>query len=68
MIQVYAALENDPAFEWPAQLGVEVANGCIAAGEWEHASDLEHYMSERAPDSPVITTLREKIQARLGSN
>lgn len=68
MIQVYAALENDPDFEWPAQLGVEVANGCIAAGEWEHASDLEHYMSERAPNSPVISTLREKIQTRLGSN
>lgn len=66
MIQVYAALENDPEFMWPAELGVEIANGCIAAGEWEHASDLEHYMSERAPQSPAIAALRQKIAARLG--
>jgi hypothetical protein len=66
MIQVYAALENDPHFVWPAELGVAIANGCIAAGEWEHASDLEHYMSERAPDSPAIAALRAKITARLG--
>jgi len=66
MIQVYAALENDPDFTWPAELGVQIANGCIAAGEWEHASDLEHYMSERAPASPAIAALRTKITARLG--
>lgn len=66
MIQVYAALENDPALELAAELGVEVASGCIAAGELEHAADLEHYMSERAPDSPSITGLRTKIRERLG--
>jgi len=67
MIQVYAALENDPGLEWAAEVGAEVASGCIAAGEWEHAADLEHYMSERAPDSPSITALRERIKARLSA-
>lgn len=65
MIQVYAALENDPNLEWAAELGVEVASGCIAAGEWEHAADLEHYLSERAPDSPAVTALRRRIQSQL---
>lgn len=65
MIQVYAALENDPGLEWAAELGAQLTNGCIAAGEWEHAADLEHYLSERAPDSPAITAVREKIRARL---
>jgi hypothetical protein len=66
MIQVYAALENDPQFEWPAQLGAEIARGCMAAGEWEHAADLAHYMEERAPGSPAVTELQQKIQTRLG--
>ncbi|HTE18086.1 MAG TPA: hypothetical protein VK689_06860 [Armatimonadota bacterium] len=67
MVQVYAALENDPELEWAAELGAEIAGGCIAAGEWEHAADLEHYMSERAPDSPAITELRNRIRARLSA-
>src|SRR5207249_10606659 len=62
MIQVYAALENDPELEQAAELGTTIAAGCIAAGEWEHAADLGHYMSERAPDSPSITALRETIR------
>jgi len=66
MIQVYAALENDPALEWAAELGASIAGGCIAAGEWEHAADLEHYMSERAPDSPAVRALRRRIRAQLG--
>lgn len=68
MIQVYAALENDPQLEWAAELGVEIAGGCIAAGEWEHAADLEHYLSERAPGSPAISGLRHRIRARLGGS
>lgn len=66
MIQVYAALENDPTMAWAAELGASIAEGCIAAGELEHAADLEHYMSERAPDAPAIAALRQKIRARLG--
>ncbi len=66
MIQVYAALENDPELEWAAELGAHIAAGCLAAGEWEHAADLEHYMSERAPESPAVAALRARIRARLG--
>lgn len=66
MIQVYAALENDPKLEWAAELGAEIAGGCIAAGELEHAADLEHYLSERAPDSPSIAGLRARIRERMG--
>jgi hypothetical protein len=66
MVQLYAALENDPGLEWAAELGATIARGCIAAGEWEHASDLERYMAERAPDSPAVTILRNRIRARLG--
>jgi hypothetical protein len=66
MVQVYAALENDPALEWAAELGAEIAGGCIAAGEWEHAADLEFYLSERAPHSAAVIALRQRIRARLG--
>jgi len=65
MVQVYAALENDPEMEWAAELGVQIAEGCCAAGEWEHAADLERYMSERARDSPSVSRLGEKIRSRL---
>lgn len=65
MVQVYAALENDPEMEWAAVLGVSVVEGALAAGEWEHGADMEGYMSERAPDSPVIQALAAKIRARL---
>jgi hypothetical protein len=68
MVQVYAALENDSGLEWAAALGAAIAEGCTRAGEWEHAADLERYLSERAPDSPSIRALREKIRARLGGN
>lgn len=65
MIQVYAALENDPDLEWAAELGAELAAGCLAAGEWEHAADLEHYMAERAPDSPAVRALGVRLRERL---
>lgn len=66
MVQVYAALENDPEMQWPAELGVSVIEGALAAGEWEHGADMESYMTERAPDSSIIQTLATKIRARLG--
>jgi len=65
MIQVYAALENDEQMEWAAELGVTIAEGCIAAGEWEHAADLLFYMEERAPDSPAVQELARRIRTRL---
>jgi hypothetical protein len=68
MVQVYAALENDPQMEWAAQLGVLVVEGALAAGEWEHGADMEGYMTERAPDSPLIQALAAKIRARLGGS
>lgn len=65
MIQVYAALENDEHMEWAAELGARIADGCIAAGEWEHAADLLFYMEERAPESPTIQALGQRIRTRL---
>ncbi len=67
MIQLYAALENDPGLEWAAELAVSVVRGSLAAGEWEHAADMEFYLSERAPNSPAVRALRETIQARWKS-
>lgn len=64
MIQVYAALENDEHLEWAAELGTQIAGGCLAAGEWEHAADLLHYLEERAPESPAIRALRERFRSR----
>ena len=66
MIQVYAALENDPGLEWAAELGAEIATGCTLAGEWEPAAALALYMAERAPESPAIVALRNRIRQRLG--
>lgn len=66
MVQVYAALENDPELEWAAELGAIVTEGCLRAGEWEHAADLVRYMSERAPHSPAVTGLEARIRTRLG--
>jgi hypothetical protein len=66
MIQVYAALENDPELEWAAELGAIVTEGCLRAGEWEHAADLVRYMIERAPQSPAVNALDGRIRARLG--
>ena len=66
MIQVYAALENDPELEWAAELGAIVTEGCLRAGEWEHAADLVRYMRERAPDSPSVRKLDARINERLG--
>lgn len=66
LIQVYAALENDPGLEWAAELGVKVARGALAAGELEHVSDIEFYLSERAPESPAIMGLRDELEQRWG--
>ena len=65
MIQLYASLENDEHMEWAAELGTTIANGCIAAGEWEHAADLLFYMEERAPESPAVQALALRIRTRL---
>lgn len=65
MVQVYAALENDPGLEWAAELGAHVTDGCLRAGEWEHAADLVGYMSARAPDSPAVARLEARLRERL---
>lgn len=66
VIQVCAALEQDPTFEWAAELGAAVASRCLEAGQWEHAEDLLRWMQVRSPESPALATLEARLRARFG--